>query len=47
MAACPPSPAAAGCVPANVAEYFIATLGESVSEIQVSAAGTLHVTEIV
>jgi hypothetical protein len=33
--------------PANVAEYFIATPGESVSAIQVSAAGTLHVTEIV
>jgi hypothetical protein len=39
--------AAAGCVPANVVEYFIATPGESVSAIQVSAAVTLRVTEIV
>jgi hypothetical protein len=32
-------------VAANVPEYFIATPGESVSAVQVSAAGTLHVTE--
>ena len=43
----PLSPAAAGCVPANVDEYFIATPGESVSAIQISSGGTLHVTEIV
>jgi hypothetical protein len=36
-----------GCVPANVAEHFIATPGESVSAIQVSSGGTLHVTKIV
>jgi hypothetical protein len=37
---------AAGYLPANVAKYFIATPGESVSAIQVSSGGTLHVMEI-
>jgi hypothetical protein len=43
----PPNSPAAGCVPANIAEYFIATLGESISAIQISSGGALHVMEIV
>lgn len=31
---------------ANVPEYFSVTPGQSVSAVQVSAGGTLHVTEI-
>jgi hypothetical protein len=34
-------------VPAKLPEYFIVSPGESVSAIQVSSNGVLHVTEIV
>jgi len=34
-------------VPADAVEYFTAYPGEKVSAVQVSAGGTLHVTEIV
>lgn len=34
-------------VPATVPEYFLISPGEKVSAVQVSAGGTLHVTEIV
>lgn len=33
-------------MPADAPEYFTCTPGQKVSAIQVSAAGTLHVTEI-
>jgi len=33
-------------IPANVPEYFTCSPGEKVSAIQLSAGGTLHVTEI-
>jgi hypothetical protein len=46
LSECPPSPAAR-CAPANVAEYFIARPGESVSAIQISSGGALHVIEII
>jgi hypothetical protein len=34
-------------MPANLPEYFIVSSGQSVSAIQVSSNGVLHVTEIV
>jgi hypothetical protein len=42
-----PTATAAGVyLPANVPEYFTLSPGEKISAIQVSAGGTLHVTEI-
>lgn len=43
----PPATAADPYMPAGVSEYFVCSPGESVSAIQVAAAGVLHVTEIV
>jgi hypothetical protein len=42
----PTATAADVYVPANWPEQFIVSPGQSVSAIQVTAAGTLHVTEI-
>jgi hypothetical protein len=42
-----PTATAAGMyLPADTVEYFTCSPGEKVSAIQLSAAGTLHVTEI-
>ena len=42
----PTATSAAVYVPADTPEYFTITPGQKVSAIQVSAGGTLHVTEI-
>lgn len=43
----PTATSAAVYVPADAPEYFTISAGQKVSAIQVSAGGTLHVTEIV